>query len=293
MKKGKNQCGRRGERIFSNICVVPSLIGVLIFFLIPFGIVVYYSMINNPTKAEFVGLANYTKLFQTVAFKKAAVNTATFSLISVPLAIILSLWLAVLLERNIPGRSIFRTFFLSPLMVPTASVVLVWQVLFHTHGTLNQIIELFGGEGIDWLKSSYGQVIIIAMFLWKNLGYNMILFMSALAGIPRDIIEVAELEGASRFYQFIHIKLRYLSPTILFVLILSLINSFKIFREVYLLTGDYPYDKMYMLQHFMNNTFNSLDYQKLSAAAVLFSLVMIVVIAVLLIAENFFGKDVE
>ncbi|MDE5935947.1 MAG: sugar ABC transporter permease [Ruminococcus sp.] len=293
MKKEKNQCGRRGERIFSNVCVLPSLIGVLIFFLIPFGIVVYYSLINNPVIHEFVGLQNYTKLFQTVAFKRAAANTAMFSLVSVPLAIILSLWLAVLLERNIPGRSIFRTFFLSPLMVPTASVVLVWQVLFHTHGTLNQIIEAFGGDGIDWVKSSYGQVIIIVMFLWKNLGYNMILFMSALAGIPKNIIEVAELEGASKFYQFIHIKLRYLSPTILFVLILSLINSFKIFREVYLLTGDYPYDKMYMLQHFMNNTFNSLDYQKLSAAAVLFSLVMIIVIAILLIAENFFGKDVE
>ena len=131
------------------------------------------------------------------------------------------------------------------------------------------------------------------MFLWKNIGYNMILFMSALSGVPRDILEVAELEGAGKIYQFFHIKLRYLSPTILFVLILSLINSFKIFREVYLLTGDYPYDRMYMLQHFMNNTFNSLDYQKLSTAAVFFSLIMIVVIAVLLIAEEIFGKDVE
>lgn len=291
MKK-KNDCGRRSEKIFSNICVIPSLIGVLIFFLVPFGIVIYYSLINNPTTKEFVGLENYTKLFSNNAFKLASWNTAKFSLIAVPLAIILSLWLAVLLERNIPGKSIFRTFFLSPLMVPTASVVLVWQVLFHNHGTINQITEFFGGKGIDWLSSKYGIVVIIVMFLWKNLGYNMILFMSALAGIPKDIIEVAELEGASKFYQFVHIKLRYLSPTVLFVLILSLINSFKIFREVYLLTGDYP-NNMYMLQHFMNNTFNSIDYQKLSAAAVLFSLVMIVVIAVLLITENFFGKDVE
>lgn len=291
--KRKNDCGRRGEKVFSNICILPSLIGVLVFFLVPFGIVVYYSLINNPIMHEFVGLENYTRLFQNEAFKRASINTAMFSLVSVPLAIILSLWLAVLLERNIPGKSIFRTFFLSPLMVPTASVVLVWQVLFHNHGTINQIIETFGGNDIDWLKSAYGQVVIIVMFLWKNLGYNMILFMSALAGIPKDIMEVAELEGASKFYQFFHIKLRYLSPTILFVLILSLINSFKIFREVYLLTGDHPTDKVYMLQHFMNNMFNSLDYQKLSAAAVIFSLVMIVVIAILLIAENFFGKDVE
>lgn len=292
-KKIKNQCGRRSERIFSGACIIPSLIGVLIFFLVPFGIVVYYSFINNPIMKEFVQLDNYSRLMENTAFIKAARNTAMFSLIAVPLAVVLSLGLAMLLERNIPGRSAFRTFFLSPLMVPTASVVLVWQVLFHNNGTINQVAEMFGGQPIDWLKSDYGQIVIICMFLWKNLGYNMILFMSALSGIPRDIIEVADLEGASAWYKFIHIKLRYLSPTILFVLILSLINSFKIFREVYLLTGNYPFQKLYMLQHFMNNTFESLDYQKLSAAAVLFSLVMIVIIAILLIAENIFGKDVE
>ncbi|WP_295067467.1 carbohydrate ABC transporter permease [Ruminococcus sp.] len=291
--KTKNQCGRRGERIFSNVCIMPSLLGVLVFFIVPFCIVIYYSLINNPVLKEFVGLENYTKLFHNVAFTKAVKNTAFFSLVAVPLSVILSLGLAMLLERKIPGKSIFRTFFLSPLMVPTASVVLVWQVLFHNHGTINQIIEKFGGHGIDWIKSPYGQVIIICMFLWKNLGYNMILFMSALCAIPRDIIEVADLEGASSLYKLVHIKLRYLSPTILFVLILSMINSFKIFREVYLLTGNYPQDKLYMLQHFMNNTFNSLDYQKLSAAAVLFAIVMIVVMAILLIAENIFGKDVE
>ncbi len=292
-RKSRNQCGRGREKIFSCACLVPSIVGGLIFFLIPFGIVIYYSMINNPVSGEYVGFENYRNLLDNLAFKKAAKNTATFSLIAVPLSILLSLGLAILLERNIPGKSIFRTFFLSPLMVPTASVVLVWQVLFHNHGTINQIIEAFGGQTVDWLKSPNGQVVIILMFLWKNIGYNMILFMSALCSIPRDIIEVADLEGAGSFYKFIHIKLRYLSPTIIFVFILSLINSFKIFREVYLLTGKYPFDKLYMLQHFMNNTFENLNYQKLSAAAVLFALVMIVIIAVLLIAENIFGKDVE
>lgn len=292
-KNSKNQCGRRGEKIFSNVCIVPSLVGVLIFFLIPFGIVVYYSLINNTIAKEFVQLDNYKALMKNTAFITASKNTAFFSMIAVPLAVVIPLGLAVILERNIMGKSIFRTFFLSPLMVPTASVVLVWQVIFHNHGTVNQIIEKFGGTPVSWLESSHGMFVIILMFLWKNIGYNMILFMSALGGIPKDILEVAELEGASRAYQFFHIKLRYLSPTILFVLILSLINSFKIFREIYLLIGDYPVDRLYMLQHFMNNTFNSLDYQKLSAAAVLFSLVMIVIIAVLLVSEHIFGKDVE
>ena len=292
MKRSKDPCGRRSERRFSTLCLVPSVVGVLIFFMIPFCIVVYYSLINNPVTKEFVGLENYTRLFSNDAFTTAAKHTALFSVIAVPLAVALSLALAVMLERNIPGRSAFRTFFLSPLMVPTASVVLVWQVLFHKHGTINQILEFFGGQGSDWLQSAGGQLVIICMFLWKNLGYNMILFMAALAGIPKDILEVADLEGASKLYQFFRIKLRYLSPTIVFVTILSMINSFKIFREVYLLTGDHPFD-LYMLQHFMNNTFNSLDYQKLSAAAVLFAVVMIVLIAALLFAEHCFGKDVE
>lgn len=292
LKRINDQCGRLREKIFSNACVLPSLIGVLIFFIIPFGIVVYYSVINNTVMKEFVGFENYRKLFTTVAFRRSALNTAVFTLISVPLAVVIPMLLAVVMERKIPGRSVFRTFFLSPLMVPTASVVLVWQVIFHNHGTLNQFMEIFGINGVDWLRSSFGHVVIILMFLWKNTGYNMILFMAALAAVPKDLLEVAELEGAGKLYRFIHIKLRYLSPTIIFVIILSLINSFKIFREVYLLTGDYPY-KLYMLQHFMNNTFNSFDYQKLSSAAVMLSLIMIVVMAVLLTADNFFGKDLE
>ena len=131
------------------------------------------------------------------------------------------------------------------------------------------------------------------LFLWKNLGYNMILFMAALNNIPKEMLEAAELDGASGWCQLIHIKLRFLSPTVLFVTILSIISSFKVFREIYLLTGDYPYTGLYMLQHFMNNMFNNLDYQKLSAAAVLLALVIIVLVAILFAVENYFGKDVE
>ena len=117
--------------------------------------------------------------------------------------------------------------------------------------------------------------------------------MSGLSNIPKELLEVADVEGAGEVYKFFAIKLRYLSPTILFVTILSLINSFKVFREVYLLAGDYPYESLYMLQHFMNNTFKSLDYQKLSAAAVVMALVLVVVIWLLFKVEDWFGKDVE
>lgn len=271
----------------------PSFLGVLLFFVLPFGVILYYSLIDGVISRNFVGIKNFVRLLGNSSFLTAAQNTLVFSAIAVPLAVALSLGLALLLEARIPGKSKFRSFFLSPLMVPVASVVLVWQVLFDFNGVLNSTLaDLFSLAPVDWLASfSYSKIAIVLLFLWKNLGYNMILFMAALANIPRELLEVASLDTSSRWYTFAHIKLRWLSPTILFVTILSLINSFKVFREVYLLTGDYPHESLYMLQHFMNNTF--LDYQKLSAAAVLMAVFMVALIALLFVIEDHFGKDVE
>ncbi len=271
----------------------PSVLGVGIFFILPFFVIVYYSLINSPIQKDFVFLDNFINLLKNSAFKTAANNTIRFSVIAVPLAVILPFLLAQLLECRIPLKSQFRTFFLSPMMVPVASVVLIWQVIFSNNGALNDLLMSLGMEKIDWIKSQYAQLVVITLFLWKNLGYNMILFMAALNNIPRELIEVAEIDGATPWFKFKNITLRYLSPTILFVTILSLINSFKVFREVYLLSGDYPTESVYMLQHFMNNTFKSLDYQKLSAAAVLMALVMVLLIALLFIFEDKLGKDVE
>ena len=238
-------------------------------------------------------------VFKNAAFLQAARNTLIFSATAVPLAVVLSLFLAMMLESKIPCRSQFRTFFLSPMMVPVASVVLIWQVLFHYNGTMNEVLAVFHLDKIDWLNSAYAQVVLVVLFLWKNLGYNMILFMAALSSMPKDILEVAVLESASPFQIFWHIKLRYMSSTILFVTIMSLINSFKVFREIYLLKGDYPYDTMYMLQHFMNNTFGRLDYQKMSAAAIMMAVVMVIIIGILFLEHctlnfiTFFFSSVE
>lgn len=283
----------RKDRKNAVLFLAPSMLGVLLFFVIPFFVIIYYSLVDNPIHNEFVFMDNFINILQNSSFQQAAKNTATFSAVAVPLAVILSLGMAILLEQNIPMRSQFRTFFLSPMMVPVASIVLIWQVLFDYHGVINEFVQHLGAAPIDWFKSSYSQIVIVILFLWKNLGYNMILFMAALNAIPKDVLEVATLESASAFQKFWYIKLRYLSSTILFVAILSLINSFKVFREVYLLTGDYPYDSLYMLQHFMNNTFRSLDYQKLSAGAIIMALVMCVIIGILFFVENRFGKDVE
>ena len=283
----------RKLKISSGLFITPGFLGVMLFFLFPFLVIIYYSMVDNPISGNFVFLENFSKIIENGAFQRAVKNTLTFSLVSVPLAVILSLLLAIVLESKLPFRSQFRTFFLSPMMVPVASIVLIWQVLFHYNGTVNEIVMALGGGKIDWLKSEYAQIVIVLLFLWKNLGYNMILFMAALASVPKDILEVARLESATPLQTFFYIKIRYLSSSILFVTIMSLINSFKVFREVYLLTGNYPYHSIYMLQHFMNNKFESLDYQALSAAAILMCLVMIVIIGILFVVENHFGKDVE
>ncbi len=291
-KSGSNRRERKGKLISAGY-LFPSAAGVLLFFVLPFLIVIYYSVVDNPISNQFVFLDNFVMVFNNSAFRQAAKNTLTFSLVAVPLAVILSLFLAMMLESKIPFKSQFRTFFLSPMMVPIASVVLIWQVLFHYNGMMNEILGAFHIDKIDWLNSAYAQVVIVILFLWKNLGYNMILFMSALSSIPKDILEVAVPESATPVQIFFHIKLRYMSSTILFVTIMSLINSFKVFREIYLLKGDYPYDTMYMLQHFMNNTFNRLDYQKMSAAAIMMAIVMVIIIGILFLTENHFGKDVE
>lgn len=291
-KSGSNRRMRRGKLISAGY-LFPSAAGVLLFFVLPFLIVIYYSVVDNPISNQFVFLDNYIMVFQNAAFQQAAKNTITFSLVAVPLAVVLSLFLAMILESKMPFKSQFRTFFLSPMMVPIASIVLIWQVLFHYNGMINEVLGVFQIDRIDWLNSAYAQVVIVILFLWKNLGYNMILFMAALSSIPKDILEVAVLESATPFQIFWHIKLRYMSSTILFVTIMSLINSFKVFREIYLLKGDYPYDTMYMLQHFMNNTFSRLDYQKMSAAAIMMAIVMVIIIGILFLTENYFGKDVE
>ena len=289
---GMDKSIRRVKNI-SAVYLLPSVIGVALFFILPFFVVIYYSVIDNPISKEFVFFDNFYSVLTNKAFLLAVSNTLKFSFIAVPLVVILSLTVAFLLDMQIPGKSRIRTAFLSPMMVPIASVILIWQVLFHYNGLLNEIIVHFGGGKTDWLKSGQAQIVIILLFIWKNLGYNMVLFMSSLSNIPREIVEVAVMESASKWQVFYHIKLRYLSSSILFVMILSVINSFKIFREIYLLTGDYPFDSLYMLQHYMNNMFRSLDYQKLSAAAILMSLFMIVLIGILFLAENVVGKDLD
>jgi multiple sugar transport system permease protein len=275
------------------VYLAPSIGGTGLFFFVPLLLVAWYSMVDNPVMMRFVFFDNYRSLFRNQAYLQAAGNTLFFSLVSLPLVVGLSLLLAILLNSRLKARSQLRSLFLSPLLVPVASVVLVWQVLFSYNGAINTALSSFGLVPTDWLKSDQARWVIIGLYLWKNLGYNMVLFLAALNNVPGQLLDSARVDGASAWQRFTAITLRFITPTLLFTTIISFINSFKIFRETYLLAGDYPYEVLYMLQHFMNNMFRSLDYQKLSAAAIVMALVMMAIIGILFLVESRSGKDLE
>lgn len=293
MKKKKIKGFEKRDKSSTMPFMIPSIAGFLLFFLIPFFIVLFYSFIDNPINKEFVMFDNYISLLRNHAFMLSLKNTLIFSVIAVPLAVIIPLILALFLESNIPGKSIFRTALISPLVVPVASVILIWQVVFHYNGVINVFLNSIGIDAVDWFKSDFSRLVVVLLFLWKNTGYNMILFMAGLANIPIDVKEAALIDGVGPVRRFFRIKLNYMSSSIFFVTILSLINSFKVFREVYLLTGDYPYEGLYMLQHYINNTFRTLDYQKLSAAAVIICIIITAIIALLFYIDNKLGSSVD
>lgn len=279
---------RRGDGLAALLFLGPSLIGFGLFYLIPFLMGIYESFTDRTLDGSFVGFANYGELLASGSFRRAAVNTLLFTGIGVPLLIASSLALALLLNRPLFLRNWLRTSFVLPLVVPVASVVMIWQIFFDWNGTLNAWLSHRGLARIDWLQSDGSMAVLVAMYIWKNIGYDMILILAGLQSIPQDYYETARIEGAGRWRQLYHITLVYLTPAMFFVTLISVINSFKIFRETYLLAGAYPYDRIYMMQHFMNNMFASLDIQKLTAAATLMVGCIVVLTGGLLRAERRF-----
>ncbi len=275
--------------------LAPSVIGFSIFYLIPFLLGFWESFTDGAGVggSKFVGLHNYIDLLGSSSFRKAAANTLLFTAVSVPLLILLSLGLALLLNRPLFLRDGIRTSIVLPLVVPVASTVTIWQIFFDWNGTLNEWLYEIGQGRIDWLQSDWSIGIVAVMFLWKNLGYNMILFLAGLQSIPRSYYESASIEGAGPLRRLYHITLVYLTPTMFFVVLISIVNSFKVFRETYLLAGDYPYDRLYMMQHYMNNMFASLDVQKLTAAAILMVGCIALLVALLLAVERRFRENLE
>ncbi|SCY65072.1 carbohydrate ABC transporter permease [Alkaliphilus peptidifermentans] len=268
------------------VFLFPSLLGFLLFYIIPFFECGRYSLMDRSIGGSFVGLENYINILSNELFLMALANTACFILLAVPLTMFLGLLLAILLNQKIHGRNIFRAVFIAPMVIPTASVVLIWDILFHSQGTLNALLISLGFNVVDWLNSDKARIVMVLLYAWKNIGYCMVIFLGGLLKIPKEYYEAAEMEGAGSISKLIYITLPYLAPVSFFVIVISIINSFKIFREVYLLAGPYPHESIYTMQHYMNNVFVSLDYQKLSAAAYVVAGILGFLIYALLRWEN-------
>ena len=260
--------------------LLPSLIGVMVFIFIPFIDVIRRSFFGAMS-GEFVGLKNYATIFQNNAFKLAGGNTLKFTLICIPLLVIASLGLALLINAIGKKAQLFKMTFLLPMAIPVASVVLLWQVLFHQNGLLSRGIIALGGQRVDWMKTDWAFWILVASYLWRNIGYDMVLWLAGLSTISPAIYEAARVDGANSWQQFTKISIPQLLPTLFTIVVLSLLNSFKVFREAYLIAGDYPHDSMYMLQHLFNNWFVSLDIDQLSAAATIVAGIILILILVL------------
>ena len=260
--------------------MLPSILGVLIFIFIPFLDVIIKSFFNG-TNGEFVGLKNYINILSNEAFKLASFNTIKFIFICIPLLVSMSLIVAILLNNITFKQNFFKTTFLIPMAIPVASVSLLWNITFNNKGAINGILNNYDISSINWLNSNFAFWILVFTYIWRNLGYNIVLWLAGLSNISKSLYEAGSVDGANKRQLFIFITLPNLIPTVFTVSVLSLLNSFKVFREAYLIAGEYPHSSMYMLQHIFNNWFMSLDIDKLSAGATILSVVIFVLILML------------
>ena len=267
--------------------------------LVPFAETVRRSFCDALGK-KFVGLANYQSVLENTAFQLAARNTVRFLSTCVPILLLCSLFLALGVQavdaaaetvaqcttlgvqavakqrngKNTWRGKVFRTSFLLPMAIPVASIVILWKVLFAQNGLVNGLISSLGGHTVDFMGAETAFWVLVFTYVWKNAGYDMILWLAGLDGISADLYEAASVDGANAWQKFFYITLPNLLPTLTLVSVLSLLNSFKAFREAFLVGGNYPHESMYLLQHLFNNWFLSLDLPRLTAAAVLMALAL-------------------
>lgn len=261
------------------IWILPSFLGVLVFYLLPYADVVRRSF-TGAVENSFVGLENYRAILGNTAFCLAVKNTFLFTVICIPILIVAALVCAAVLDRSKYG-GIVKSAFLMPMALPAVSVALMWRLLFHGQGMVNQWLGNFGIQGCDWMNGKNAFWILVGSYIWKNLGYDIVLWMAGLSGISENIYEAARVDGASEWQCFLKITLPNLKPSLYTITVLSFLNSFKVFRESYLVAGDYPHESIYMMQHLFNNWFRNFSFDKMAAAAVMESVVMLAFILLL------------
>lgn len=252
--------------------VLPGLLGAMVFYFIPFLDVIRRSF----TKAAggFSGLDNYKLVWNNEAFRLAAKNTFLFVAVCIPLLLVLSLAAAVLLLHVKKYAGIVKSAYLIPLAIPAASVVLIWRILFDAHGMVNGALAVFGVAGRDWMNTGSAFYVLVGSYIWKNFGYVVVLWIAAMAQISKSVYEAAWMDGAGSRQAFFYITLPGIRPAAFTIVIICFLNSFKVFREAYLVAGNYPQESIYLLQHVFNNWFLSLSVDKMATGAVLLSIVI-------------------
>lgn len=253
----------------------PVFLGSGIFFLLPFLLMLRYSLTFGIGGTRFVGLRNYREVLESPAFQLAARNTARFLVVGLPLIMVMGLLVALLLRQKLPGACWLRRVLLLPMVLPIASIVMLVQILFADRGVLNGLLG-------QWLIGPESFWVLIGLYLWKNCGYNVVLFLAGLNMIPEELYQTAALDGAGAWAKFRFITLPLLVPSLFFGFIFSVVNSFKVYREAFWLGGEYPAQSIYLLQHFLNNNFRNLNYQRLSVAAILLFSVIFLLVGLLL-----------
>ena len=265
--------------------LLPGLLGLLLFYGIPFVGGIWYSVTDGSFENKFVGLQNYQSVWQNQMFQLGLRNTMEMSLICAPLLFLLSFVLAAGLHRIRPAGAFFRSSVLMPYLMPSSAVLMIWLLWFDFGGPVNRIITALGGARIDWLLGAELRVPVVLLFLWKNLGFCVVIFLSALQAIPESLYEYATLEGASFRRQTFSITLPLVIPSAFLVAILSFVAAFRIFKEVYFIGGPYPEEPLYTLQNYMNNMYGKLNYQNVTSAAYLFAVIVFVLFGLLFLSQ--------
>ncbi|MHA6689045.1 carbohydrate ABC transporter permease [Devosia sp. A449] len=226
------------------VFIAPQLLGIIIFVLIPLGLVFWYSLHEWNVLANtfnFVGSANYQMLLSDKALPQVLLSSAIFSAGLVVLNMSLALLLAVLLDQKLKAMVVFRTLFFSPVVVSLVAWTIVWSFLLQNNGGINGMLQMIGVEGPNWLRHpSTAMVSVVVVQVFKNVGLNMILFLAALQGVPKELYEAARVDGAGHFKQFRRITLPLISPTMLLTSIITIVGSLQVFAQIAVLTQGGP-----------------------------------------------------
>ena len=241
--------------------VSPSLAAILLFFVLPVSAAFVLSFtdfdiyaIADRGNVRFVGLRNHVRLFETPLFWKALGNTSLFVFVGAPLSIAVSLGAALLLHaRAVRLRALFRTALFAPVVTTVVAVAVIWRYILHTrYGFLNWALEWVGIGRIDWLGDpAWSMPAIILFAVWKNFGYNMVIFLAGLQNIPEDLYEAARIDGAGSLQLFRFVTLPWLRPTMLVVTILTMVAYYQLFAEPYVMTEGGPVQSTTSVLYFM------------------------------------------